>query len=139
MSPLSQGNAQKELVLVPLGGTGEIGMNCYAYGLGTVTDKRWIIVDLGVKFGEETEPGIDIVLPDPIFLETNRSKLLGIVLTHAHEDHLGAVPWLWSRLRVPVYCTPFAAEILRLKLIEADLLEEVALKVLPLSSRFKLG
>jgi ribonuclease J len=116
MSPPRQANAQTELVLVSLGGMGEIGMNCYAYGLGTAGDKRWIIVDLGVKFGEETEPGIDIVLPDPSFLETNRSKLLGIVLTHAHEDHLGAVPWLWPRLRVPVYCTAFAAEILRLKL-----------------------
>jgi ribonuclease J len=138
MSP-PQVNPQKELVLVPLGGMGEIGMNCYAYGLGTAADRRWIVVDLGVKFGEETEPGIDIVLPDPSFLETNRSKLLGIVLTHAHEDHLGAVAWLWPRLRTPVYCTPFAADILRLKLIEADLLEEVPVKVLPLSSRFKLG
>jgi ribonuclease J len=139
MSPSLQAKSQTELVLVALGGMGEIGMNCYAYGLGTAADKRWIIVDLGVKFGDETEPGIDIVLPDPSFLETNRSKLLGIVLTHAHEDHLGAVPWLWPRLQVPVYCTGFAAEILRLKLMEAELLDQVPIKVLPLSARFRLG
>lgn len=139
MSLQSHAKPQAELVLVPLGGMGEIGMNCYAYGFGTPSDRQWILVDLGVKFGEETEPGIDIVLPDLTFVETNRSRLIGIVLTHAHEDHLGAVPWLWQRLGKPVYCTPFAAEVLRQKLIEADLLDEVPIKVLPLSSRFKLG
>ena len=131
--------SRSELVLVPLGGMGEIGMNCYAYGLGPPNDRRWILVDLGVKFGEETEPGIDIVLPDLAFLEANSGQLIGIVLTHAHEDHLGALPWLWPRLRKPVYCTPFAAEVLRLKLGEAGLLDEVPIKVVPLSGRFALG
>lgn len=130
---------RSELVLLPLGGMGEIGMNCYAYGLGPPNDRQWIIVDLGVKFGEETEPGIDIVLPDLAFLEVNRDRLVGIVLTHAHEDHLGALPWLWPRLRKPVYCTPFAAEVLRLKLGEAGLLDEVPIKVMPLSGRFAIG
>ena len=131
--------SRSELVLVPLGGMGEIGMNCYAYGLGPPNDRQWILVDLGVKFGEETEPGIDIVLPDPAFLEANAARLIAIVLTHAHEDHLGALPWLWPRLRKPVYCTPFAAEVLRLKLGEAGLLDEVPIKVVPLSGRFALG
>jgi ribonuclease J len=132
-------NPRPELVLVSLGGMGEIGMNCYAYGYGPPANRSWILVDLGIKFGEETEPGIDIVLPDLSFVEANRSRFIGIVLTHAHEDHFGAIPWLWERLRMPVYCTQFASEILKLKLLEADLLDQVPVKILPLSSRFKLG
>jgi ribonuclease J len=139
MSPPAIPASQAELVLVSLGGMGEIGMNCYAYGFGPPAARQWILVDMGVKFGEETEPGIDIVLPDPTFIETNRAKFLGLILTHAHEDHLGAVPWLWRSLGKPVYCTPFAAEVLRLKLIEAGLLDEVPIKVLPLSARFMIG
>ena len=92
-----------------------------------------------MKFGEEHEPGIDVVLPDLSFMEAERARLLAIVLTHAHEDHLGALPWLWQRLRKPVYCTPFAAEVLKLKLAEAAIAELVPLKVLPLGSRFALG
>jgi ribonuclease J len=118
---------------------GEIGMNCYAYGYGPATDRQWILVDLGVKFGEEQEPGIDVVLPDLAFMEAERERLIAIVLTHAHEDHLGALPWLWERLRKPVYCTPFAAEVLKLKFAETAILELVPLKVLPLGSRFALG
>jgi ribonuclease J len=114
-------------------------MNCYAYGLGPANDRQWILVDLGVKFGEEIEPGIDIVLPDLSFIEANRSRLIAIVLTHAHEDHLGALPWLWSRLGKTVYCTPFAAEVLRLKLGEAGLLDDVPIEIIPLSGRFRLG
>jgi ribonuclease J len=132
-------SSRSELVLLPLGGMGEIGMNCYAYGLGPPNDRQWILVDLGVKFGEETEPGIDIVLPDLAFLEINRARLAAIVLTHAHEDHLGALPWLWPRLRKPIYCTPFAAEVLRLKFGETGFLDEVPIKVIPLSGRFAIG
>jgi ribonuclease J len=129
----------EELVLLPLGGMGEIGMNCYAYGYGPPANRRWILVDLGVKFGEEQEPGVDVVLPDLMFIEAERSRLLAIVLTHAHEDHLGALPWLWERLRAPVYCTAFAAEVLKLKFAETALLDLVPLKVLPLRSRFSVG
>lgn len=139
MSPAEPQAPRADFVLVSLGGMGEIGMNCYAYGLGPPHDRQWIVVDLGVKFGEETEPGIDIVLPDVSFLEANRSRLIAIVLTHAHEDHLGALPWLWPRLRKPVYCTPFAAEVLRLKLAEAGLLDDVPIKIIPLAGRFQLG
>ena len=131
--------SRNELVLLPFGGMGEIGMNSYAYGLGPPNDRQWILVDLGVKFGEETEPGIDIVLPDLAFLEVNRARLAAIVLTHAHEDHLGALPWLWPRLRKPIYCTPFAAEVLRLKFGETGLLDEVPIRVIPLSGRFVIG
>ena len=130
---------RNDLVLLPLGGTGEIGMNCYCYGVGPADDREWLMVDLGVKFGEETEPGIDVVLPDVSFIAKNRKKLAGLVLTHAHEDHLGAVAWLWPQLRCPIYCTPFAAEILTLKLKEAGLDEEVTIHMKPQSSRFTVG
>lgn len=127
------------LVFVPLGGMGEIGMNCYAYGIGPESARQWVLVDLGVKFGDETEPGIDVVIPDLAFIEAERSSLLGIILTHAHEDHIGAITWCWERLRAPVYCTPFAAEVLKSKLYEADLLDVVPLHVVALGGRFHLG
>jgi len=128
-----------ELVFLPLGGTGEIGMNCYCYGSGPADDRHWLMVDLGVKFGEESDPGIDVVLPDVGFITAEKSRLHGLVLTHAHEDHLGAVAWLWPQLECPVYCTPFAAQILALKLKEAGLDEQVPVKVMPVGSRFTLG
>ena len=128
-----------ELVFLPLGGTGEIGMNCYVYGSGPADDRHWLMVDLGVKFGEESDPGIDVVLPDVSFITAEKSRLHGLVLTHAHEDHLGAVAWLWPQLQCPVYCTPFAAQILALKLKEAGLDDQVPVKVMPVGSKFKLG
>ena len=128
-----------ELVFMPLGGTGEIGMNCYVYGSGPADDRHWLMVDLGVKFGEDSDPGIDVVLPDVGFMTAEKSRLHGLVLTHAHEDHLGAVAWLWPQLECPVYCTPFAAQILALKLKEAGLDEQVPVKVMPVGSKFKLG
>ena len=128
-----------ELVFLPLGGTGEIGMNCYCYGAGPADDRHWIMVDLGVKFGEESDPGIDVVLPDVGYITAEKSRLHGLILTHAHEDHLGAVAWLWPQLECPVYCTPFAAQILALKLKEAGLDEQVPVKVMPVGSKFTLG
>ena len=128
-----------DFVFLPLGGTGEIGMNCYCYGTGPTDDRQWLMVDLGVKFGEETDPGIDVILPDVSFIASNKGNLHGLVLTHAHEDHLGAVAWLWPQLKCPVYCTPFAAQILALKLKEAGLDEEVPVKVMALGSRFAIG
>ena len=128
-----------DLVLLPLGGTGEIGMNCYCYGVGPADDRQWLMVDLGVKFGEDSDPGIDVVLPDVSFIAREKRNLVGLVLTHAHEDHLGAVAWLWPQLQCPVYCTPFAAQILNLKLKEAGLDSEVKVHVLPQDARFTLG
>lgn len=130
---------ENELVLLPLGGVGEIGMNCYVYGEGPADRRKWLMVDLGVKFGEEAEPGIDVVLPDTSFIESDRRNLCGIVLTHGHEDHLGAVPWLWPRLRVPVYCTAFAAALLEGKLREHGLSEEVPVKVIKPGQPFSVG
>ena len=128
-----------DLVLLPLGGTGEIGMNCYCYGAGAADNRQWLMVDLGVKFGEEVEPGIDVVLPDISFITSNRRNLAGLVLTHAHEDHLGAVSWLWPQLQCPIYCTPFAAQILNLKLKEAGLDGEATVHVLPQDASFTVG
>jgi ribonuclease J len=128
-----------DLVLLPLGGVGEIGMNCYCYGIGPVETREWLMVDLGVKFGDETEPGIDIVLPELGFIIGERRRLSGLVLTHAHEDHLGAIAWLWPQLKCPVYCTPFAAAILANKLKERGLDEDVPVRIKPVGSRFKAG
>ena len=128
-----------DLVLLPLGGVGEIGMNCYCYGIGPVESREWLMVDLGVKFGDETEPGIDIVLPELGTIISERRRLSGLVLTHAHEDHLGAVAWLWPQLRCPVYCTPFAAAILAGKLKERGLDEDVPVRIKAVGSRFAVG
>jgi ribonuclease J len=128
-----------ELVFLPLGGSNEIGMNFNLYGYGPAHDRKWIVVDLGVTFGDQTTPGVDVILPDPEFIEEHADRILGIVLTHAHEDHVGAVAWLWPRLKAPVYATPFTAFILREKLREADLLDEVDITEVPLGGSIELG
>jgi ribonuclease J len=132
-------STQEELVLLPLGGIGEIGMNCYAYGVGAPHAREWLMVDLGVKFGGEREPGIDLVLPDVGFLTSNKDDIAGLVITHAHEDHIGAVAWLWPQLRCDVHCSPFAAELLKLKLKEHGLDEDVPVIVHQPGDKFKVG
>jgi len=123
------------VVFVPLGGTGEIGMNLNLYGC----QGRWLMVDLGITFGNETTPGIDVLMPDPSFIEQRLDALDGIVITHAHEDHLGAITYLWPWLRKPIYASPFAAAFLRVKLQEEGLVNEVPLHEVPLGSRFQVG
>ncbi len=132
-------NTQDELVFLPLGGSGEIGMNLNLFGFGPAHNRKWIIVDIGVSFGDLRTPGIEIVMPDTEFIEEHVDNLLGIVLTHAHEDHMGALARLWPRLRCPVYATPFTMYLVKDRLVEADLLDEVELHEMPLKSRFKLG
>ncbi len=124
-----------ELLFLPLGGAGEIGMNMNLYGHAGA----WLMVDLGITFGDASTPGIDVILPDPSFIEERRDELAGLVLTHAHEDHLGAVAYLWDRLECPVYATPFTAAVLRRKLSEVGLLDRVPLTEVPLSGRFSVG
>lgn len=123
-----------ELLFVALGGAGEIGMNLNLYG----TDGRWLMVDLGIGFGDESTPGIDVLVPDPAFIVERRAALEAIVLTHAHEDHLGAVAVLWPRLRCPVYASPFAAAVLRRKLAEAGL-DDVPIRTVAPNVRFDAG
>jgi ribonuclease J len=128
-----------ELVFLPLGGSNEIGMNFNLYGFGPPHARKWIVVDLGITFGDQTTPGVEVILPDPTFIEEHAKDILGIVLTHAHEDHIGAVAWLWPRLKAPLYATPFTAFLLREKLREANLLDEVSLTEVPLSGSITLG
>lgn len=136
---MARGQDQNELVFLPLGGSNEIGMNFNLYGFGPVHDRKWIIVDLGVTFGDLTTPGVDLILPDPAFIEDYADDILGIVLTHAHEDHIGAVAWLWPRLRAPLYATPFTAYLLREKLREAGLTGEAPITEVPLGGSVSLG
>ncbi|MEX2201050.1 MAG: ribonuclease J, partial [Dongiaceae bacterium] len=109
-------------------------MNLNLYG----HDGRWLAIDCGVTFGDDTTPGIDVIMPDPTFIAERRETLVGLVLTHAHEDHLGAVPYLWSRLRCTVYATPFAANVLRRKLKETPLHGKVPIVELPMSGHVSL-
>src|SRR5262245_10523626 len=127
-----------ELVFAPLGGVGEIGMNLSIYGFGGAR-KTWIAVDLGVTFGGEDQPGIDLILPDVRFLAEERRNLAGIVLTHAHEDHFGAVIDLWPRLGVPIYATPFTAALFTAKRLGEPGAPDIPVNVVPLGARFTLG
>ena len=125
-------SSDDELVYVALGGAGEIGMNLYLYGFGAGRDRRWIIVDCGVTFGDmASSPGVELIMPDIDFIAAERKKLVGIFITHAHEDHIGAIGRLWRRLRAPIYATPFTTEIAKRKMEEAGLSEEKIKKVQP--------
>ncbi|HLY57401.1 MAG TPA: ribonuclease J [Stellaceae bacterium] len=128
-------NRPDELVFVALGGMGEIGMNLGLFGYGG----KWLMVDLGISFGDDTTPGLEILMPDPAFIEARRKDLVGLVVTHAHEDHIGAIPHLWPRLECPIYATPFAASVVRMKLTDAGVLEPKKLHVVPLSGKFSVG
>jgi len=132
-------NENKELLYVPLGGAGEIGMNLYLYGYGKPGEQEWIIVDCGITFGDDTVPGVDVVMADPSFIEERAAFISAIVVTHAHEDHLGAIPYLWHRFRVPVFATPFAATFLKRKLSETNIANMVPIKKIPLGGTFKAG
>jgi ribonuclease J len=126
---------ENELLFLSLGGAGEIGMNLNLYGHAG----QWLMVDLGITFGDDETPGIDVIMPDPTFIEQRADTLAGLVLTHAHEDHIGAVPYLWERLRCPIYATAFTASILRRKLSEAGLQDRAPITEIPLSGQFDVG
>ena len=130
---------QDELVFLPLGGSNEIGMNFNLYGYGPAHARKWIVVDLGVTFGDQTTPGVEIILPDPEFIREYAKNIVGIVLTHAHEDHIGAVAWLWPQLRAPLYATPFTAFLLREKLRENEECADAEITEVPLSGTIQLG
>lgn len=135
---MAKSKQDDELVFLPLGGSNEIGMNFNLYGYGPPHARKWIVVDLGITFGDTTTPGVEIILPDPSFIEDYAKDILGIVLTHAHEDHIGAVAWLWPKLQAPLYATPFTSFLLREKLREADL-GDVEINEVPLSGSIELG
>jgi ribonuclease J len=129
------GLGRKDLVFLPLGGAGEIGMNLNLYG----HDGKWLMVDLGITFGDDSTPGVEVIMPDPSFIVERKKDLAGLVLTHAHEDHLGAVHWLWPQLECPIYATPFTAAVLRRKLVEAGLERAAKITEIPMSGRFDVG
>lgn len=140
MSPRARKTgAHDELLYVPLGGVGEIGMNLSLYGLGSGRARQWLAIDLGVSFADETVPGVDLMMPDIRFLEAERANLAGLVITHAHEDHIGAVYELWPRLRCPVYASPFAAALLSAKKAFEPGAEEVPVTVVQPGSRLTIG
>jgi ribonuclease J len=124
-----------ELYFVPLGGTEEFGINLNLYAFGD----EWLAVDLGMGFADENLPGVDLLLPDPTFISKKRKKLHGLVITHGHEDHIGAIPYLWSRLECPIYATAFTATLIRRKLAEAGLLGEAEVHDISPRTLFDVG
>lgn len=125
----------RDLFFCPLGGSGEIGMNMNLFAC----KGEWLMVDCGMTFADDWLPGVDLIFPDPAFIAERRENLVGLVLTHGHEDHIGAVPWLWSQLRCPIYATPFTAELVKGKLIEAGILDEVELHVVKVGGAIDIG
>ena len=127
------------LVFLPLGGTGEIGMNMNLYGYGNeIDDMKWLIVDVGITFGDDTTPGVDVILPDHEFIKERKENLQGIIITHAHEDHVGGLAYLWPDLRCPIYATAFTASIIRLKFEERGINIEDKLNIVDLSSEIQI-
>jgi ribonuclease J len=124
-----------ELLFLPLGGSGEIGMNLNLYGC----QGKWVMVDLGMTFAGPALPGVELVLPDTKFIEDHADDLLAIVLTHGHEDHIGAIPFLAAEFDVPLYATPFTAGLIRHKLREHDLERDVDLKIIPMGGSMQIG
>lgn len=127
-----------DLVFLPLGGLGEIGMNAALYGFGPPKRRKWIMVDCGVSFAGEEAPGVDLVLPDIAFIEERRADLLGIFITHAHEDHIGALAELWPRLGAPVYMTRFAADLLATRRLSEPGAPQIKVNVVAQNERVSL-
>ncbi len=136
---MAKKESKNELIFVPLGGVGEIGMNFAMYGYGPKGNRRWIIVDVGVTFPGDDLPGADLVLPDIEFARARRNQIDGIILTHAHEDHYGALIALWPMLEAPVYCTPFTAGMLEAKQLSERGAPKIPLDVFKAGETFKVG
>ena len=124
-----------ELLFLPLGGCNEIGMNLNLFG----HRGKWLMVDYGISFGGDTLPGIDVIMADPDFIENHQKDIVGLVLTHAHEDHLGAIPYIWGDIDCPIYATPFTASFLQAKMRESQFAGKLNLHIMPLNSRFEIG
>ena len=130
--------SSKPIYYLPLGGAGEIGMNMYLYGYGKAPDTKWIMIDCGIGFADDHYPGVDIILPDISFIKKRKENLLGLILTHAHEDHFGAVASLWKELDVPIYATAFTSELLKEKLNEFGEEQKIPINTIKQNSKFSL-
>ncbi len=131
--------SKEELIFCPLGGSGEIGMNMNLFAYGTQENQKWIIVDIGVTFADDSIPGIDLIFPDPGFILDKKDDLLGIVLTHAHEDHIGAIAHIWPNLKCKIFATPFTAVLIQEKFKEKKIDISKYLNIVPLNGNVKLG
>ena len=131
--------SKKELIFCPLGGSGEIGGNMNLYAYGDNENKEWIIVDTGVSFADDSVPGIDLIYPDPGFIIDKKNDLKGIILTHAHEDHIGAISHIWPDLKCNIYATPFTSVLIKEKFKEKKLDITPYLKIVQLNGKIKLG
>ena len=130
---------KEELLFCPLGGSGEIGMNMNLFAYGNPGEQKWIIVDIGVTFADDTVPGVDLIYPDPGFIVDKKDDLLGIVLTHAHEDHIGAIAHIWPKLKCNIYATPFTSVLISEKFKEKKIDISSNLKIVQLNGKIKLG
>jgi len=127
-----------ELLFCPLGGSGEIGMNMNLFAYGKPGEHKWIMVDIGVTFADDTLPGIDLIYPDPGFIVDKKDDLLGIILTHAHEDHIGAIAHLWPQLKCKIFATPFTAVLIKEKFKEKNIDVTKFLKIVQLNGTVNL-
>ena len=130
---------KEEFIFCPLGGSGEIGMNMNLFAYGNSENKKWIIVDIGVTFADDSIPGIDLIYPDPGFIIDKKDSLSGLVLTHAHEDHIGAIAHIWPKLLCDIYATPFTSVLIKEKFKEKKIDISNKLKIVPLNGNVQLG
>tara|TARA_Y100000590_G_scaffold241556_1_gene271597 strand:- start:409 stop:2073 length:1665 start_codon:yes stop_codon:yes gene_type:complete len=130
---------KEEFIFCPLGGSGEIGMNMNLFAYGNSDNRKWIIVDIGVTFADDTIPGVDLIYPDPGFIVDKKADLLGLVLTHAHEDHIGAIAHIWPKLNCNIYATPFTSVLIQEKFKEKKINIENKLKTIQLNGNINLG
>ena len=128
-----------QLIFCPLGGSGEIGMNMNLFAYGRPDNQKWLIVDIGVTFADDTLPGINLIYPDPGFIIDKKDDLLGIILTHAHEDHIGAIVHIWPQLKCNIYATPFTSVLIKEKFKEKKIEIGNNLKIVDLNGTVKLG
>ena len=130
---------KEEFIFCPLGGSGEIGMNMNLFAYGNPENRKWMIVDIGVTFADDTIPGIDLIYPDPGFIVDKKEDLVGLVLTHAHEDHIGAIAHIWPKLNCNIYATPFTSVLIQEKFKEKKIDISSKLKIVQLNGKVELG
>ena len=130
---------KEDFIFCPLGGSGEIGMNMNLFAYGKPENRKWLIVDIGVTFADDTIPGIDLIYPDPGFIIDKKDDLVGLVLTHAHEDHIGAIAHIWPKLLCDIYATPFTSVLIKEKFKEKKIDIEKNLKIVELNGNIELG